>query len=132
VTESVRLPYCWLARNLSGILKAGFHSSLRDCGPVALMAAKGIVPKNWTDLAHMIGRWNDANDPAQNARGWFRDNPDQQALLDDLFQTGKVRNPLTGIETIFRRETLGLIGKNRRYVWLAQGITLDDARKLLP
>ena len=103
-----------------------------ECGPVMLMAAQGVVPKNWTDIAHMIGRWNDANDPAGNARGWFRDNPEQQALLNDLFQTGKVRNPLTGIETKFRRETLGLIGKNRRYVWLAQGVTLEDARRLLP
>ncbi len=103
-----------------------------ECGPVMLMAAQGVVPQNWTDIAHMIGRWNGANDPALNARGWFRDNPDQQALLDDLFLTDKIRNPLTGTETKFRRETLGLIGRNRRYVWLAESTTVDDARKLLP
>ena len=32
----------------------------------------------------------------------------------------------------FRRESLGMVGKNRRYVWLAPGVTTDDARAILP
>jgi hypothetical protein len=103
-----------------------------SCGPTMLMAATGCVPKMWSDIAHMIGRWNDATDPAGNAKAWFRDNPAEKAALDSLFSTGQIKHPLTGITTTFRKQSLGLVGKNHRYVWLANGMTIDDARAILP
>lgn len=72
-----------------------------------------------------------AADPAANARAWFRDNPAEQALLDDLRKTGRIIHPLTRIEMSFRRETLGMVGNNHRYVWLADGMTADNARAIL-
>ena len=101
------------------------------CGPVMLMAARGCIPKMWSDIAHMLGWWNDRADPAATARAWFRDHPDQKAALDDLRRKGKMVNPFTGIETTFRRGLLGTVGKNWRYVWLASSLSPDDARRLL-
>lgn len=101
------------------------------CGPTMIMASQGCVPRMWADVARMIGRWDQAPDPAANARAWFRDNPAERALLDDLRKTGRIIHPLTGIEIKFRRETLGMIGNNHRYVWLADGMTTDNARAIL-
>jgi hypothetical protein len=52
-------------------------------------------------------------------------------LLNDLFATGKITNPLTGMTMAFRRESLGLVGKNHRYVWLADKVTMEQAIKML-
>ena len=101
------------------------------CGPTMLMAARGCVPKMWSDIAHMVGRWDDAKDPAGNAKTWFRDNPAEKALLEELFVTNRITHPLSGIEMNFRRESIGLIGKNHRYVWLAECVTQDNARTVL-
>ena len=101
------------------------------CGPVMLMASAGCIPKMWSDVARMLGWWDDKPDPAATVRAWFRDHPDQLAALDDLRQTGKIKNPFTGTEKPFRRELLGMVGKNRRYAWLSPSLSTDDAHRLL-
>lgn len=101
------------------------------CGPLMIMASQGCIPKMWADVAHMIGWWDKAADPAANARAWFRDHPAEQALLDGLRKAGRINHPLTGTEMKFRRESLGMVGKNHRYAWLADGTTTDDARAIL-
>ena len=95
------------------------------------MASRGCVPKMWKDIANMIGRWNDANDPSANARRWFQDNSAEKVVLDGVFKKGKITHPFTGTELVLRRESLGRIGKNHRYVWLAENVTADDAIKIV-
>ena len=102
------------------------------CGPMMQMAATGCIPVMWRDVAHMVRRWNGSCDPAATARAWFRDNPSEEALRKRLATSGLVKNGLTGVEMTFRRECLGMVGKNWRYVWLAGGVTIDNARTMLP
>jgi hypothetical protein len=97
-----------------------------------LMAAQGCVPKRWRDIAHLVGWWQNAKDPAVAARGWFRDNPSERQLLDTLFTTGRISHPFTGAEMRFARTSLGRLGKNQRYIWLADHMTEAQARALLP
>lgn len=104
----------------------------RHCGPTMMMAIRGCVPVMWSDVAAMVGRWKDAKDPTGSAKTWFRDNPEESQLRNTLLETGQICHPFSGKIIPFRKESLGLVGKHHRYVWLSQGVSIDEARAMLP
>jgi hypothetical protein len=102
------------------------------CGPVSLMAAHGIVPKMWADVAGVCApRWADADNSGHAAKQWFSRHPDEKARLAQVWKTGEVMLPWCERPVQLRRVSLGLSGKNHRYVWLADHMELDRARAIL-
>ena len=85
------------------------------CGPRMRMAVRGCVPKMWSDIARLVGRWQDSTDPAACARGSYRDNPAEKAALDDLFARGEITHPFSGQTMKFRKEQIvDLLGGHRQ------------------
>jgi hypothetical protein len=107
----------------------GWQDLLAACGPVSLMAARGIVPKMWADVAAICApRWSHADNPGHAAKQWFSRHREEKARLAQLWKTGELMLPWSARPVQLRRASLGLEGKNHRYVWLAAHIELETAR----
>jgi len=107
----------------------GWEDLLAVCGPVSLMAARGIVPKMWADVASICApRWSHADNPGHAAKLWFSRHPEEKAKLARLWKTGEFVPPWSERPVQLRRASLGLAGNNHRYVWLADHIELKTAR----
>jgi hypothetical protein len=79
------------------------------------MAARGIVPKMWADVARVCApRWEGANDPAHAAKLWFSRHPEEKARLTQVWKTGEMKLPWCERPVRLRKVSLGLSGKNHR------------------
>ena len=93
---------------------------LELCGPVSRMAARGIVPKLWADVAALCApRWSEAEDPGHAAKPWFSRHPEEKAKLARVWRTNEVLLPWSVEPVPLRPVSLGLSGKHHRRVWLA-------------
>ena len=105
---------------------------LELCGPVARMAACGIVPKMWADVATLCApRWADAADPGHAAKIWFSRHPEEKAKLAHVWKASEILLPWSDRPISLRRDSLGLVGRNHRLVWLADHIDPETARAML-